>query len=325
MITTRRLEEIEGKCAGVKVAVLGDLILDEFLVGTVERISPEAPVPVLEYSSHSYELGGAGNAARTVARLRGEALLVGVTGSDQAGQALLSEALTEGIGVDGVVVAAKRSTTLKTRVIAQGQQVVRIDREASGGLGSNATRELRDAVADAVSAADALLVSDYDKGGLPVAIVRDAMKAADAASIPVVVDTKTVHAVYKGASVLTPNLGELARMSRMNLASEGAVEKAARAVLKRLEPEALLVTRAEAGMSLFTKVGERIDIEAIASQVHDVTGAGDTVAATLALALGAGVDLVEAARLATLAAAVVVRKVGTAAPEWGELSALAKS
>lgn len=323
MIGRGRLAEIERLCSGRRVAVLGDLMLDEFLVGTVERISPEAPVPVLEYRSHSYALGGAGNAARTVAALDGRAMLLGVVGADAAGQALVGEALAHGVDVAGVVEAKRRSTTLKTRVIAHAQQVVRIDREASGPIGAAATRQLRDAAAAQAAASDALLVSDYDKGGVAAAVARAAIDAARGAGVPVVVDTKTVHPAYRGVTVLTPNTGELARMSRIHVTSDATLERAARAVLKRFSPRALLVTRAEAGMSLFADSGDRLDIPALATEVHDITGAGDTVAASLALALAAGVDPAEAARVATLAAAVVVRKVGTAAPVWSELAAFA--
>lgn len=325
MITRQRLRELERAARGCRIAVFGDLILDEFLTGTVERISPEAPVPVLRYSSHSYALGGAGNAARTVAGLGADAALVGAVGNDQAGQAFVLEAGERGVDVTGVVAAPRRTTTLKTRVVAQAQQVVRVDREAEGPLGAAATGALRAAALAAAGAADAVLISDYDKGGVPAGIAREVIAEARRRRSPVLVDSKAGHTAYRGADVLTPNLAELAHISRVAVRNERDLERAARAVFKRLAPRALLVTRAEHGMSLFDGPDHRIDIPALASEVHDVTGAGDTVAASLALALAAGSDLVEAARFATLAAAVVVRKVGTAAPEWDELAALAEA
>lgn len=323
MIGTRRLGEIQRLAKGRTVAVIGDLMLDEFLVGAVERISPEAPVPVLAYRSHRYELGGAGNAARSVLALGAGARLVGVVGQDQAGAFLIEEAEAEGLDTSGVVTAVRHTTTLKTRVIAHSQQVVRIDREAIGPLGGAARRAVKEKAVAAIAAADVVLISDYDKGTLTTPLGRDLMDAAVARGIPVVVDSKAVHAAYRGATVLTPNLAELGHLARARVKDERGLARAAAAVLRRLAPHALLVTRAEHGMSLFGSDGSRVDVPAVATEVHDVTGAGDTVAAAVAVALAAGSEPPEAARLATLAAAVVVRKVGTAAPTWEEMAALA--
>lgn len=323
MIAARRLKEIQRIAKGRTVAVIGDLMLDEFLVGAVERISPEAPVPVLAYRSHRYELGGAGNAARSVSALSAKPKLVGVVGKDQAGAFLLDEAEAEGLDVSGVVTAAHHTTTLKTRVIAHSQQVVRIDREAMGPLGAAARRAVKEKALAAIAAADAVLISDYDKGAVTTSLARDLIGAAAARGVPVVVDSKAVHAAYRGASLLTPNLVELGHLARTKVTDERGLARAAAAVLRRLAPDALLVTRAEEGMSLFGADGSRLDVPALATEVHDVTGAGDTVAAAAAVALAAGLEPPEAARLATLAAAVVVRKVGTAAPTWEEMAALA--
>ena len=324
MITRRRLAEIRMLAQGREVAVVGDLMLDEFLAGTVERISPEAPVPVLTFESNRYVLGGAGNAARTLAALGAKASLVGLVGGDPAGQALRDEALSEGMDVAGLVQAPRRTTTLKTRIIAQTQQVVRIDREASGTVGPAVRRDLKQAALAAIDSADAVLVSDYDKGAVPVALARELVERSRLRGVPCVVDSKAVHTAFRGATVLTPNVGELARMARAHAVSEKDISRAAAVVLRRLALEALLVTRSEAGMSLFAAGAERVDIPALATEVRDVTGAGDTVAAVIALGLASGLDLAEAARLATLAAAVVVRKVGTAAPSWDEMTALAE-
>jgi D-beta-D-heptose 7-phosphate kinase/D-beta-D-heptose 1-phosphate adenosyltransferase len=323
MISARRLKEIHRLAKGRTVAVIGDLMLDEFLVGAVERISPEAPVPVLAYRSHRYELGGAGNAARSVSALSAKPKLVGAVGKDQAGAFLLEEAEAEGLDVSGVVTAARHTTTLKTRVIAHSQQVVRIDREAMGPLGGAAKRAVKERALAAVAAADAVLISDYDKGTITTSLARDLLGAAADRGVPVVVDSKAVHAAYRGATLLTPNLVELGHLARVKVTDERTLARAATAVLRRLAPGALLVTRAEEGMSLFGADGSRLDVPALATEVHDVTGAGDTVAAAVAVALAAGLEPPEAARLATLAAAVVVRKVGTAAPAWEEMAALA--
>lgn len=323
MITRTRLAEIESLARGHAVAVIGDLVLDEYLAGSVERISPEAPVPVLTYHSHRYALGGAGNAARTLAELGAAARLVGIVGADQAGQVFLEHVAEAGLDPAGIVVAAGRTTTLKTRVIAHTQQVVRIDREASGGLGPTVRGRLKSAAAAALEGADAVLVSDYDKGALSATSAREVVESARRLGIPVVVDSKASHPGYRNATVLTPNVGELERHTRVRIARDRDLSRAAAALMRRMAPEALLVTRAEAGMSLFGSGGDRVDIPALATEVHDVTGAGDTVAAVIALSLAAGLGLLEAAQLATLAAAVVVRKVGTAAPSFDEMTALA--
>jgi rfaE bifunctional protein kinase chain/domain len=325
VITRRRLREIQRLAEGREVAVVGDLMLDEFLAGSVELISPEAPVPVLTFTSNRYVLGGAGNAARTLVALGARAGLVGVVGADAAGEALVAEALSEGVDAGGVVVAPRRTTTLKTRVIAHTQQVVRIDREASGPMPAAVRRSLKEAALAAAGIADAVLVSDYDKGALSVGLAHDLVEACRKRRIPCVVDTKAVHTAYRGATLLTPNAGELAKLARLHKLADKDVGKAAASVIKRFGPEALLVTRSESGMSLFVPGKERLDVPALATEVHDVTGAGDTVAAVMALGAACGLDLGETAQLATLAAAVVVRKVGTAAPSWDEISALAGS
>lgn len=324
MIARSRLSEIRRAAAGRRVAVIGDLMLDEFLNGTVERISPEAPVPVLTYRSHHHVLGGAGNGARTLAALDASAVLVGLVGADPAGATVVSEAESLGIDASGIVVTPRRSTTQKTRVIAQTQHVVRIDRESSGDVGTEARRALERASLAAIETADAVVVSDYDKGALLAPLAQMVVAACIERDIPCIVDSKAIHAAYRGATLLTPNVGELAKMARMHLSSESDLDRAAESVLRRQAPRALLVTRSEEGMSLYVPGRARVDVPALATEVRDVTGAGDTVAAVVALGLAAGLDLTESAHLATLAAAVVVRKVGTAAPSWDEISVLAE-
>jgi D-beta-D-heptose 7-phosphate kinase/D-beta-D-heptose 1-phosphate adenosyltransferase len=315
-----RLSQIRALAEGRIVAVIGDLMLDEFLTGTVERISPEAPVPVLTYGSQRHLLGGAGNAARTAAALGAHARLVALIGADTAGEALLAEAASRDVDTTGVVVAPKRTTTLKTRVIAGGQQLVRIDREASGATSAAIRSALEKAALDAVSASDAVVVSDYDKGALSPRLARLIVEACRTRGIPCVVDTKALHAAFAGATVLTPNVGELARMARMPKLDAAGLDHAAAFVMRRLSPDSLLVTRSADGMSLYAGDG-RTDIPALATEVHDVTGAGDTVAAVLAIGLAAGLTLLESSELANIAAAVVVRKTGTDAPSWDEMSA----
>lgn len=324
MITRSELARIRTAAQGRKVAVIGDLMLDEFLTGSVGRISPEAPVPVLTFEDNRYALGGAANAALTLRHLGADVSLVGLVGDDAAGQVLVAEARDAGLDASGIVTAPRRTTTLKTRVVARTQQIVRIDREASGHTGPAARARLREAALAAVAKASAVLVSDYDKGVLPAGFAKEIVSACRERGVPCVVDSKSGHVAYRGATVLTPNTAELGHMAHTTRVSDADLPKAAAVVLRRYSPDALLVTRAEAGMSLFVPGDERVDIRAISTEVRDVTGAGDTVAAVMALGLAEKLPMVDAARLATLAAGVVVRKVGTAAPSWDEMSAIAE-
>ncbi len=325
MISRQRLSRIRELASGREVAVIGDLMLDEFLSGSVERVSPEAPVPVLTYTSHRYVLGGAGNAARTLASLGARVRLVGLIGGDAAGSVLVDEAEAVGLDASGIVVDPRRTTALKTRVMAQGQQLVRIDREAAGKAGVASRRRLREAALSALASSHAVVMSDYDKGTLRVGLVRELLAECRGCGVPSIVDTKALHTAYRGATVLTPNVSELAKLAGMHKLADKDIRKAAAIVMRRLAPDALLVTRAEAGMSLFAHDADEVRIAALATEVRDVTGAGDTVAAALALGLAAGLPRAEAAQLATLAAAVVVRKAGTAAPSWDEMATFAEA
>lgn len=317
-------DEIAGGYAGKRIVVAGDLMVDEFLRGSVDRISPEAPVPVLEFDSHTFVLGGAANVAHNVVALGGEAVLVGAIGDDSAGERLLDGLSGAGIPPGGIIVVPERRTTLKTRVVAHTQHVVRIDREERTPVAPSVERQLVAKVAESLDGASALLISDYNKGTVTPVVARGAIATARDLNLPVVVDTKH-HDVtpFAGATVMTPNVREAGELSRVKIVDDESLAKAARTLIEELDLEALLVTRAEEGMSLFTRDGSRTDVAAMAIEVHDITGAGDTVAAALALALAGGREPQEAARFANLAAAVVVRKLGTATATVDEMAAFA--
>lgn len=299
-------------------------MVDEFLRGTVDRISPEAPVPVLEFSEHTFVLGGAANVANNVAALGGSPELVGVIGDDAAGERLLEELAVGGIDGGGVVVVPRRRTTLKTRVLAHTQHVVRIDREERSPVAGRVERQLVSRVGERIGDADALLISDYNKGAVTPSVARETIAAARRAGLPIIVDTKH-HRVkpFAGATVMTPNVREAEELSRVKVTNDATLAEAARTLIGDLDLQALLVTRAEKGLSIFGRDGSRVDVGAMAIEVHDITGAGDTVAAALALSLAGGNDLEGAARFANLAAAVVVRKLGTATTSVDELAAFA--
>ncbi len=297
---------------GRRVLVVGDLMLDEFLWGRVSRISPEAPVPVVEVERQTFHLGGAGNVAANVRSLGGEAAVVAVVGRDAASERLRSALAEAGIETS-LVTAEERPTTVKTRIIAHNQQVVRADREQTGDLGGARAQAVRDAIRAALPGCDALVISDYAKGVVTPALLSELLPLARRHRVPVLVDPKLRHfRLYRGVTVVTPNQLETAQATGLALTDERALVDAGRRLLSMLRCRAALVTRGEQGMSLFERGRPPLHVEAAAREVFDVTGAGDTVIATMALALAAEASLAEAACLANLAAGVVVGKLGTA-------------
>lgn len=313
------LRAIVEQLRGCRVLVIGDVMLDEYLRGEVTRISPEAPVPVLEVKSHEWRLGGAANAAANIQALGGVTTLVGVVGRDQPA-AILGDRLAHHGVASAVVVDADRPTSKKTRIVAQQQQIVRVDHEQRHPVTGAIADGVRQAIDRAMRGAQACVLSDYAKGVVTGEIARYAIDAARAAGIPVIVDPKQrSFAAYRGATVITPNLHEL------EVAAHGAlpfdVERAAASVLAESAGAALLVTRSADGMTLFRSGREPLHVAAMAKEVFDVTGAGDTVVATLALALAARVAFEQAVELASLAAAISVSKRGTSTVSPAELAA----
>ena len=298
---------------GTRVLVVGDVMLDEFLWGRVARISPEAPVPVVEITSQTFHLGGAANVAFNVRSLGGAAVVAGVIGDDAAGRRL-REALVDGGVEDALAVADEgRPTTHKTRIIAHHQQVVRADREEAGAIGATLEDAIGEALRRSAKGAGAIILSDYQKGVVTRRLMGKVLASARAADIPLFVDPKVRHfALYRGASVVTPNQMEAEQATGVRIRDTAGLHEAGHKILKTLRCRAALITRGEQGMALFEQDKKPVEIATAAQQVFDVTGAGDTVIATLALALAAGAALPEAAMLANYAAGVVVGKIGTA-------------
>ena len=306
------------RMAGRRVAVVGDVMLDEWIWGAVSRISPEAPVPVVNVRDHSFTLGGSGNVAHNLRALGAQVAFVGTVGDDAEAERV--RALFAAIDVDasGTVVVTDRPTTRKTRVVAHNQQVVRADWESSAPLSAPDRARVVDAVRRAVANADAVVLSDYAKGLLH----RDVVEAALGAPI-VVADPKPENiALFAGVTCVAPNAGEAARASGIAIVDGPSLERAARALLERLGCRYVLITRGEHGMSLFGRAGEHVDVPSVARTVFDVSGAGDTVVAVLTLALAAGVPIEDATRLANFAAGAVVEKLGTATASPAEIIAL---
>ncbi len=316
--------DVVARLAGARVLVVGDAMLDRFVHGQVRRISPEAPIPVFTIEGETSLPGGAANVALNVAALGARAVFVAVVGADAEGAALVELLGHDGRIAPHLVIAAGRTTTVKTRYVAgpQHQQVLRADREVVAAI-DPATEERVGAFAEAaLGEVDVVVLSDYAKGLLTPALARRIIAAAARAGRPVLVDPKGSDAErYAGAAVLTPNRAELAAIAGHALEDDDAVAAAARAVLERAGLAAVLVTRGAEGVSLVPRNGDVLHIPARAREVFDVAGAGDTVIATLAAALGAGLELPAAARLANAAAGVVVGKAGTAVVRPDELVA----
>lgn len=315
----QHLRAVVERLAGCRVLVIGDAMLDEYLRGDVTRISPEAPVPVLEVRSHQWALGGAANAAANLQTLGGEVALVAVIGGDDTAGVLAAQ-LAERRIANRTVVDPDRPTSKKTRLVAQQQQIVRVDHERRTPIGDAVAHEVCRAIDAAIGGVQALVLSDYAKGVVTAEVARHAIDAARRAGIPAIVDPKQRDfAVYRGATVITPNLHEL------ETAAPGPhpfdVARAAASLLPALDGAALLVTRSADGMTLFRQGRPPVHVPAIAREVFDVTGAGDTVVAALALALGAGVPIEHAIELASVAAAISVSKRGTSTISPGELLA----
>lgn len=321
----QQLKKILASLAGKKVLVLGDLMVDEYIWGKASRISPEAPVPVVEVGDQSFVLGGASNVANNIRSLQGEVCMVGVIGQDETGQMLKQELEARKIGTAGVLVDGDRPTTLKTRVIAHNQQVVRIDRENKAPLNQTMEEKIISHLIERIQQVDAVIISDYGKGVITPQVSAQVIALARQHGKVVAVDPKgSDYSKYRGATILTPNKKETEAALNTELNTEEKLLTGGNKLLHDLALDSLLVTRGEHGMSLFEKEQEVFHIPAVTSKVYDVTGAGDTVISTLVLALAAGASLQEATVLSNYAAGVVVKKVGTSTVTVEEIEEMMK-
>jgi D-beta-D-heptose 7-phosphate kinase/D-beta-D-heptose 1-phosphate adenosyltransferase len=295
-----------------KVLIVGDVMLDRYWWGSVSRISPEAPVPIVRLKNATLAAGGAANVAANIAGLGAEPVLVGIIGKDAEGSALREQLTTRGVAADHLVAVDDRPTTVKTRVIAHSQQVTRIDQEMDHDLSDSDTSKVLDVIGDRLGQVDAVIISDYAKGLLTTNVLRGVIGSARRAGKSVLVDPKGKdYTRYTGASLLTPNRKEAAEACKLEENGHDLIECAGRKLLADLDITAVLITQGEEGMTLFQRSEEPAHFHALARQVYDVTGAGDTVIATLATAVGSGSDLRMAAKLANIAAGIVVEQVGT--------------
>lgn len=307
---------------GRRILVVGDIMLDRFVYGLADRVSPEAPTLVLRHQSEVSMLGGAGNVARNIVALGGRAVLVGAVGNDAEGE-LIAESLVAAEGIEGRIVrCGDIPTTVKTRYVASGQQLMRFDRERLLQPDEPMATRLADIVRAELDTIDAIVLSDYAKGVLAPAVIRKVIDLGRGRGIPIVVDPKTPDvARYAGATVLTPNAREAAAITGLATDTDAAAEAAVQAIAAHASIPAVVLTRGAQGMTIWDPEAapQAVTIRTVAAEVYDVSGAGDTVVATLALALSAGASVTDSARIANVAAGIVVEKRGTAVAYAQEL------
>ncbi|MFH1641251.1 MAG: D-glycero-beta-D-manno-heptose-7-phosphate kinase [Candidatus Omnitrophota bacterium] len=332
----KRLKAVINRFNKARVLVLGDLILDEYIWGAVERISPEAPVPVVWADKRTHVPGGAANVANNICSLDAEVCLVGVTGKDKNTDILFSELKKRKIKTNGIFIESGRHTTLKTRIIAGHQQALRVDWEHTDSLSAGLNARILKFIEKNIGGFDAIVIEDYGKGVINMQLLHGVIELANGRKKIIVVDPKEEHFLYyRGVTSITPNRRELEnairnlkirdtenrfKVNNDRLFTDKDIDLAALQILKYLRLESALVTLGEHGMKLFEKSGRTTHIPTVAQEVFDVSGAGDTVVACFTLALSCGATKLEAAHIANFAAGIVVGKVGTAVTTRKELT-----
>lgn len=316
----KKLRAAVRKFKDANILVIGDIIVDHFIWGSVSRISPEAPVPVVDVTHENLLLGGAANVLHNIYAQGGKSSLCGLIGNDAMGDHLLSLLAELSSPTAGIVRTNNRPTTLKTRIVAQSQQVVRFDREKTGEPAKERLDEICRFLDNNLDSFDAVIVSDYNKGMINMAFMDYLRKLLKKHTIPMIVDPKPNQPErFTGATIITPNHHEAEKMSGMTIRSEEDLTTAIHRLQKMLASDAVLITRGEAGMALYEADRPIFTIPTMAKEVYDVTGAGDTVIATLALGMAVGLSPADAATIANFAAGIVVGKVGTATAGTEEL------
>jgi len=312
-LSPKRLSKIFKNLGKTRVLIVGDVMLDCYLWGTVDRISPEAPVPVVSIQKETWTLGGAANVANNLRKLEVEPILIGVAGNDDNSLRLQSLLRKWKISSSYLVTTNRRPTTLKTRIIAHSQQVVRADREETKEVSERTQEKILETFGKNLNKANAVIISDYGKGVITYRLLSEIIDLARRKGLFIAVDPKESHFInYKGVSIITPNHHEAAFAYRKKIVDERSLETVGWGLMQLLELESVLITRGEKGMSLFETGRKVTHLPTVAKEVYDVTGAGDTVIATLVAAKSAGATLLEAAKIANYAAGIVVGEVGTA-------------
>jgi len=303
-----------------RVLVVGDIMMDQFLWGEVSRISPEAPVPVVKVERETFLLGGAANVVNNLLGLKGQVLLAGVIGADGMGRRLIRKLQSLGTTIEGIVVEEGRPTALKTRVIAHHQQVVRVDREKVGPVLPETLKTMLSIIKKNIHRIQGIIVSDYGKGLVSMELMTELKKMAGKQALPIVVDPKPPNLNwYDRVGLITPNQLEAEKFVGKKIESKEELLWAGRYLLKKTNCDSVLITRGKEGMTLFSKNNKIDHIPTVAQKVFDVTGAGDTVIATLMLGLVSGMNMKKACMTANYAAGIVVGEVGTAAVQANDL------
>ena len=320
-IKNERLIDIVGNFNKGKVLVVGDVMIDQFIYGTVDRISPEAPVPVVEVQDETFTLGGAANVLNNIKKLGGGTSSVcGVIGDDSYGERAKSLFKQIGAKSDGLIADSQRITTKKTRIIAHSQQVVRFDKEVKNNITKPTYNKVISYIKSNITGYDAVIISDYGKGVITKELAAAVVDICTKNNRIIIVDPKTNHLLYyKGITSMTPNHHEASLAAGIKITDEKTLEKAGNLLITFLESDSVLITRGDKGMALFEKAGTISNIPTVAQNVYDVTGAGDTVISVFTLALSVGASFKEAAVLANYAAGIVVGKIGTATTTADEL------
>ncbi|HUL44738.1 MAG TPA: D-glycero-beta-D-manno-heptose-7-phosphate kinase [Bacteroidota bacterium] len=320
VLSEQRIDDLFASMAGKRIAVIGDLMLDRYIWGSVSRISPEAPVPVIDMETEQARLGGAANVARNIKSLGGEPLLVGVIGADTSGKQLYDIIRETGFSPEGVIVDPSRPTTVKTRVIAHSQHVVRLDREQRTEVSAAIQRKIIDVLRMQLSHLSGIIIEDYNKGVVVKNLIHDIIGLANEGGKPVTVDPKFNNFFeYKNITVFKPNRKEAEEALGVRLHTEDDIQRAGNLLLERLQAKNVLLTLGERGMSLFESDGTSSHVPTKARNVADVSGAGDTVIASLTMSLVAGATVREAAALANHAGGVVCGYVGIVPIDKNEL------
>ena len=308
----KRLKEYIEKFPNARVLVVGDIIMDRYVWGDVSRISPEAPVPVVEVKQETKMLGGAANVVHNIASLGAKPILCGVLGGDLNGSEIIDEIDRMGLTVGGLVTEQDRPTSIKTRIVAHSQQVVRFDRESKENISPESIQKILNFIERSLKDLDAIVVADYGKGVISAPLMKGLRKLVKDSSVMIAVDPKTGNfEYYQGVDVITPNHHEAGIFCRFEIVDEDSLMKAGRKMLRELECRSVLITQGKDGVTLFENNGETTHIPTVAKKVFDVTGAGDTVIGAFSLSLASGLDLKSAAVLSNFAAGIVVGEVGT--------------
>jgi D-glycero-beta-D-manno-heptose-7-phosphate kinase len=305
-----------------RILVIGDVILDKYVWGHVSRISPEAPVPVVEVKQETKRLGGAANVLNNIASLGGHAVLCGVVGDDRAGREIVERVRGMGLPAEGIITVTDRPTSVKSRVVAHNQQVVRFDREDRRKISDEGIERILEFIGRSRDEIDAIIVADYGKGVISDGMMKGLRSLAWGSGTILGVDPKTGNFdYYKGVHVLTPNHHEAGAYCGIEIEDEESLLEAGRRMLEGLEAHSVLITQGKDGMTLFEREGDVVHIPTVARKVFDVTGAGDTVISALCMSLAAGMDLRSASVVANFAAGIVVGELGTSTVTAEELRA----